>query len=169
MVEVAASVVRELRERSGAGVMECKRALEVTEGNLERALEILREQGAAKAAQRAERETSQGMVESYLHGGGRIGALVELNCETDFVARTDNFRALAHDLAMQVAATAPRYLAPEDVPADEQGEVKEICLLEQPFIKDPSKSIRDLVEDAVRKTGENVHIRRYARFELGGD
>ena len=169
MAEISATQVRELREASGAGVMECRHALDESRGDMQKALAILQEQGAAKAAKRADREASQGVVESYMHGGGRIGAMVEVNCETDFVARTDDFKALAHDLAMQVAASAPRYLSAEEKPEDEEGEVTELCLLEQPFIKDPSKTIKDLVDDAVRKTGENVRVRRFARFALGAE
>ena len=109
------------------------------------------------------------MGETYIHGGGRIGALVEINCETDFVGRTEDFKSLAHDIAMQIAATSPRYVAAEDVPAGEEGDVKEICLLEQAFIKDPGKTIKNLIDEAVAKTGEVVRVRRFARFELGGD
>lgn len=165
---ISAATVKELRERSGAGIMECRNALEQASGNMDKALEILREQGLAKAEKRAGRAASQGMVESYIHGG-RIGAMVEVNCETDFVGRTDDFRALAHDIAMQVAATSPLYLAEDDIPAGEQVDPKEVCLLLQPFIKDPSKTVKDLVNEIVSKTGENVQVRRFARFELGGD
>ncbi len=161
--------VKELRERSGAGIMECKRALDDAGGNLDRAMAILREQGLAKAEKRAGRETSQGMVDSYIHGGGRIGALVEVNCESDFVARTEEFRRLAHDIAMQVAATNPRYLSADDRPDDEEDDPAEVCLLEQPFIREPGRTIRDIVNEAISKTGENIRIRRFARFELGGD
>lgn len=166
---ISATAVKDLRERSGAGVMECKRALEEAGGSVDRALTILREQGFAKAEKRSDRATSQGVVDCYIHGGGRIGAIVEVNCETDFVGRTEDFKTLAHDLAMQVAATNPRFLAAEDLPAGEEGDPKELCLLEQPFIKNPSLSIRDLVNAAVSKTGEVVRIRRFARFELGGE
>lgn len=167
-MEISAAMVKELRERSGAGIMECRNALERANGDMDKALEILREQGLAKAEKRASRAASQGMVESYIHGG-RIGAMVEVNCETDFVGRTDDFRALAHDIAMQVAATSPLYLAEDDIPAGEQVDPKEVCLLLQPFIKDPSKTVKDLVNEIVSKTGENVQVRRFARFELGGD
>ena len=161
-------MVKELRERSGAGVMECRNALEQADGNVDRALEILREQGLAKAEKRAGRAASQGLVEAYIHGG-RIGALVEVNCETDFVGRTDDFRSLAHDIAMQVAATNPLYLTEEEVPSGQPVDPAEACLLQQPFIKDPSKTIKDLVNETVSKTGENVQVRRFARFELGAD
>ncbi len=166
---ISANAVKELRDRSGAGIMECKRALEDSSGNVEQALGLLRDQGFAKAEKRADRATSQGAVDCYIHGGGRIGALVEVNCETDFVGRTDDFKALAHDLAMQVAATNPRYLSAEDVPSGEEGDPKETCLLEQPFIKNPGLSIRDLINATVSKTGEVVRVRRFARFELGGE
>ncbi|MEK7215290.1 MAG: translation elongation factor Ts [Chloroflexota bacterium] len=166
---ISANAVKELRDRSGAGIMECKRALEDSGGNVEKALIVLRDQGFAKAEKRSDRATSQGMVDCYIHGGGRIGALVEVNCETDFVGRTEDFKALAHDLAMQVAATNPRYLSAEDVPADEEGDPKEICLLEQAFIKNAGLSIRDLINATVSKTGEVVRVRRFARFELGGE
>ena len=165
---ISATTVKELRGRSGAGVIECKHALEQAEGDMEQALEILRQQGLAKAEKRAGRVASQGLVEAYLHTGGRIGALVEVNCETDFVARTVDFKALAHDIAMQVAATSPLYLSEDEIPEGEQLDPNEVCLLQQPFIKDPSKSVRDLVNETAGKTGENVKVSRFARFELGG-
>ncbi len=169
MVQISATAVKELRDQSGAGVMECRRALEASGGNVDRALVFLREQGLARAEKRAGRETRQGAVESYIHGGGRIGAMVEVNCESDFVARTEDFKALAHDLAMQVAATNPLYLSAEELPAGQDGQVTEICLLDQPFIKDPSKSVRDLVNEVIGKTGENIRVRRFSRFELGAE
>ncbi len=165
---VSTDDVKRLREVTGAGVMDSKRALEQAGGDFDRAREILREQGAAAAAKRSERATSQGLVESYIHGGGRIGALVEVNCETDFVARTDTFRALARDVAMQVAAMNPLALEVEDVPAEAPGDRTQHALLRQAFIKDSSKTIGDLVQDAIAQTGENVRIARFARFELGG-
>ncbi|MFN8639417.1 MAG: translation elongation factor Ts [Dehalococcoidia bacterium] len=164
---VSTDDVKRLREVTGAGVMDSKRALEQAGGDFDRAREILREQGAAAAAKRSERATSQGLVESYIHGGGRIGALVEVNCETDFVARTDTFRALARDVAMQVAAMNPLGMTVEEVPADAPGDRKQHALLEQPFIKDSSRTIGDLVKDAISQTGENVRITRFSRFELG--
>lgn len=160
--------VKRLREETGAGVMDSKRALEQAGGNFDDAKRILREQGAASAAKRAERETSQGIVEAYIHGGGRIGALVEVQCETDFVARTDGFKQLARDVAMQVAAMNPLALEAADVPDDAPGSKDDHALLTQTFIKDGSKSIRDLVQDTIAQTGENVRIARFARFELGG-
>ena len=163
-----AARVKELREKTGAGVMECKKALTEANGDIERAIEILRERGLAKVAKRAERVASQGLIEAYIHAGGRIGAMVEINCETDFVARTDEFRNLAHDIAMQVAATAPRYLSCEEMPPDTKEQPCDICLLEQPFIKNPSQTVKDRVNEVIAKTGENIVVRRFVRFELGG-
>lgn len=160
--------VKRLRDETGAGVMDSKRALEQASGNFEEARRLLREQGIASAAKRSERATSQGLVESYIHGGGRIGALVEVQCETDFVARTDGFKQLARDIAMQVAAMNPLALEPTDVPDDAPGTKDEHALLTQSFIKDGSKTIRDLVQETVAQTGENVRVGRFARFELGG-
>ncbi len=159
--------VRRLREETGAGVMDAKRALDEAGGNFDKARQLLRERGIASAAKRSDRETNQGIVESYIHGQGRIGALVELNCETDFVARTEAFRTLARDVAMQVAAMNPAGLRPEDVPADAIGGQAANALLTQPFIKDGSKTIEQLVQDVVATTGENVRVARFARFELG--
>jgi elongation factor Ts len=156
--------VKRLREETGAGVMDAKRALEEAGGNFEQAR---RERGIAAAAKRAERETGQGVVEAYIHGQGRIGALVELNCETDFVARTDAFRTLARDIAMQVAAMNPLGLRVEDVPEDAIGDRASHALLQQPFIKDSGKSIQQLIQDVIAQTGENVRVARFARFELG--
>jgi elongation factor Ts len=159
--------VKRLREETGAGVMDAKRALDEAGGNFAQAKELLRERGMAAAAKRADRSTSQGVVESYIHGGGRIGALVEVNCETDFVARTDSFRALARDIAMQVAAMNPAALTPEDVPGGLPGEAKDHALLTQTFIKDGSRTIGQLVQDVIAQTGENVRVSRFSRFELG--
>ena len=159
--------VKRLRDETGAGVMDAKRALDEAEGNFDRAKGILRERGVAAAAKRAARETRQGMVECYIHGQGRIGALVEVQCETDFVARTDTFRTLARDIAMQVAAMNPLALTPDAVPADHAGTAEEHALLTQAFIKDGSKTIADLVADAVAQTGENIRVARFARFVLG--
>jgi elongation factor Ts len=160
--------VKRLREETGAGVMDAKRALDEASGDFAKAKELLRERGIAAAAKRAERSTGQGVVEAYIHGGGRIGALVEVNCETDFVARTDAFRALARDIAMQVAAMNPAALTPEDVPGDLPGEAKDHALLTQTFIKDGSRDIQGLIQDVIAQTGENVRVTRFSRFELGG-
>ena len=147
--------------------MDCKRALEEAEGDLDRAQAILRDQGIASAAKKASRDTSEGLVESYVHSGNRIGAIVEVNCETDFVARTLDFQSLAHDIAMQVAAMAPLYLDTSDIPDGEEHNPQEACLMQQPFIKDPTKTIQDLVNESVGTLGENVRVRRFARFSLG--
>ena len=164
---VSTEAVKELRERTGAGVMECKRALEEADNDIERAAEVLRQRGLALAEARADRQTAQGLVECYIHAGGRIGAMIELNCETDFVARTDNFRTLAHDLAMQVAATGPLSISPDGLPPGAEGDPNEMCLLRQPYIRDPSRTIQDLITEAIAQTKENIQIRRFARFELG--
>jgi elongation factor Ts len=168
-LDVSASSVKELRERSGAGVMDCKRALQEAAGNMDKAVEILRKQGLDKAEKKAMREASQGVIDSYIHAGGRIAALVEVNCETDFVARTDDFRRLAHDIAMQIAATGPKYIGVADVPADDQARAAELALLAQPFIKEPSVTIEDLIKRNVAKLGEAIRVRRFARFALGED
>jgi elongation factor Ts len=160
-------MVRELREATGAGVMDCKRALEEAGGDVARATALLREQGLAAAAKRADREANQGVVQSYIHAGGRIGVLVEVNCETDFVANTEEFRALARDIAMQIAAMNPLVVNAEDRTAEIEGRDEEVVLLSQPFIRDASKTIGALVTDAIAKTGENIRVRRFVRYELG--
>ncbi len=176
---ITTTQIKELREKSGAGIMESKRALEETDGNLEMAIELLRQQGVAKASKKADRAASQGLVEPYIHGGGRIGALVEVNCETDFVARTPDFQSLAHDIAMQVAATAPRYISSDDIPADdlagleaEYGDreeaIAQVSLMDQVFIKNAKVTVRDLVKEHIGKLGENIIVSRFSRFELGG-
>lgn len=160
-------MVKELRESTGAGVMDAKRALEAAEGDMKKAAVILREQGVAAAAKRAERETFNGVVDSYIHAAGRIGVLVEVNCETDFVAKTEDFRQLARNIAMQVAAMNPQVIAPEDRTPDLEGPDEEVCLLSQPFIREPGRNIGDLIRDTVAKTGENIRVRRFVRYELG--
>jgi elongation factor Ts len=178
IVAITASQVKELREQSGAGIMECKRALEETGGDVNQAIAPLKQQGLAKAEKKSGRAASQGLVEPYIHGGGRIGAIVEVNCETDFVARTTDFRELAHDLAMQVAATAPAYVSVDEVPDGAWAELEKefgsreqarsaVVLLEQPFIKDSKLTIRDLIRDRISKLGENIIVSRFARFEVG--
>jgi elongation factor Ts len=166
-VEISVTQIKELRDKTSAGVMECKRALEEAKGDMERAAEILRQRGLALAEARAHRSTTQGLVECYIHAGGRIGAMVELNCETDFVARTDAFKALAHDLAMQVAATGPLSISPDDLLPGTEGDPNEICLFLQPYIRDPSRTIQELISEAIAQTKENIQVRRFARFELG--
>ena len=158
--------IKTLREETGAGVMDCRTALTDAGGDIEKAKVLLRERGVATAAKRADRTAGEGRIESYIHGG-RIGVLVELNCETDFVARTDVFQALAHDIAMQIASMNPVAVSPEDVPADAPGTAKDLALLTQPYIKDPGKTVQDLINEAVASTGEKIAIRRFTRYELG--
>ncbi len=160
--------VKSLREQTGAGVMDCKRALDEAGGDIHKAIAILRDKGIAGAEKKAHRETSQGLVESYIHAGGRIGVLVEVNCETDFVARTDTFKALAHDIAMQIAGIPTTLAVHEaDLPDGADGSPEETVLMKQPFIRDGSKTIEQLVKEAIAQTGENIRVRRFARFELG--
>lgn len=177
---VTTSQVKELRERTGAGIMECKRALEETGGSVEKAIDKLKQQGLAKAEKKAGRSASQGVVEPYIHAGGRIASLVEVNCETDFVARTPDFRTLAHDVAMQIAAMNPAYVSEDEIPADAWPQLERehggraqalaaVSLLDQPFIKNPKLTIRDLVKEGIAKLGENIIVRRFARFEVGAD
>jgi elongation factor Ts len=166
-VEITASAVKELRDRTGAGVMECKRALVEAGGNVNKAIEILNQQGLARAEKKSGRIATQGVIDAYIHAGGRIGAMVEVNCETDFVARTEDFRRLAHDIAMQVAATGPKYLRREDVPADDAARASELALLAQPFIKEPGVTIEDLIKRNVAKLGEAIRVGRFARYALG--
>lgn len=167
MAEITASQVKELREQTGAGIMDCKRALQDAGGDVAKATEILKEQGLLRAAKRAERVAGQGLVEAYVHAGGRIGSMVEVNCETDFVARTDAFKQLAHDLAMQVAATNPKVVGNEPEGSTDGEIAAEDVLLKQPFIKDPSVSVDGLVKGTIARTGENIVVRRFSRFELG--
>ncbi|HEX6746089.1 MAG TPA: translation elongation factor Ts [Longimicrobium sp.] len=197
MAEISAKDVKELRDRTGAGMMECKGALNEAGGDMERAIDILRAKGAAKAAKRAERETREGAVGSYIHMGGRIGVLVEVGCETDFVARNSDFQGLVRDIAMHIAAASPVAVRREDFPADlvereravyleqtrESGKPEQIwnkivdgklekfyaeqALLEQPFVKNPDITVGQLVTDASARTGEKIEVRRFARFALG--
>jgi len=165
-VAVDTSKIKALREETGAPVMDCKRALEESSGNMDGARRWLRERGAAIAEKKAGRVASQGVVESYIHGGGRIGVIVEVNCETDFVARSDDFKKLAHDIAMQIAATNPKYIGTEEgIPDDLLPD--ELPLLKQPFIRDGGQTIQALVHEAIGKLGENIVVRRFSRFELG--
>ena len=160
--------IKELREQSGAGIMDCRNTLQAAEGDMDKAIQILKEKGLLKAKKKAERTTSQGLVEAYVHAGGRIGAMVELNCESDFVARTDEFRELAHCLAMQVAAMSPQFISKEDIPEEADGvDPKAACLLLQPYIKDPAMTIQDVIVEAVAKVGENIKVGRFTKFELG--
>ncbi len=164
---VTVDSIKALREETGAGVMDCKRALEAAEGDVARAQDILRQEGIASAAKKSSRDTNDGVVESYIHSGGRIGVLVEVNCETDFVARTPEFRELAHNLAMQVAAMDPQHVDEADLPEGAEVNPQEDCLLQQAFIRDPSKTIEDLLKETVGKLGENIRVRRFTRFALG--
>jgi len=196
-VSISAAMVKELRERTGAGMMDCKNALVATSGDIEQAIDELRTKGLAKAAKKAGRIASEGIVTSYIHGGGRIGVLVEVNCETDFVAKTDEFKQLVHDIAMQIAAAKPEYISRSEVPdteiereknvlraqALEEGKPEKIiekmvegriekyfkdnCLLEQAFIKDPDKTIELLIHETVARIGENISVRRFSRYEVG--
>jgi elongation factor Ts len=167
-LEITPAAIKELREKSGGGIMDCRKALLECNGDINKAAEILKEHGCAKAAKKADRVTAQGLTETYVHTGGRISAMVEINCETDFVARTDEFKKLAHDVAMQVAAMCPRYITDEEIPPGTEVEDGEtIALMSQPFIKDPSRTIKDLVVEIIAKMGENVRIKRFSRFEVG--
>ena len=160
-------LIKELRGRTSAGVMDCKRALDESNGNVDKAEELLKEQGIASAAKKAGRDTDQGLIETYIHSGGRIGAMVEVNCETDFVARTQEFSDLAHDIAMQVAAMNPLTVEEKKSDTDNNEEVENSSLLQQPFTKDPSKNIQELINETVGKLGENIRVRRFRRFSLG--
>ena len=194
---ISASMVKELRQMTGAGMMDCKRALQETNGDMDKAVELLREKGLAAAAKKAGRIAAEGIVDSYIHMGGKIGVLVEVNCETDFVAKTDEFKAFVRDIAMHIAAANPQYLSKDDVPEDViakekeilkaqalnegkpekiaekivEGRIekyfKEVCLLEQPFVKDPDKSIQDYVNEQIATIGEKISIRRFVRYQMG--
>jgi len=194
---VSVDLIRALRTQTGAGIMECKQALEQTQGDMDKAAESLRDRGFAQAAKRSDRETNQGVVQAYIHTGGRVGAIIELGCETDFVAKTDDFQDLAHNVAMQIAATNPVAVSPADVPSEliekekeifiaqakESGKpdniidkivagrvqkfYQEVCLVEQPYIKDPEKHVGDLITEAVNTLGENITIGRYIRYAIG--
>ncbi len=197
MAEITASMVKELRGRTGSGIMDCKRALAETDGDLEKALDFLRKKGLAKAQKRAGRATSEGLIYSYIHTGGKLGVLVEINCESDFVAKTDDFLEFTKNIAMHIAAANPAGLNPEDIPEEvvnkereiyrslaiEQGKPEKIldkivegqvqkffkdsCLLSQAYIRDPKKSISDITTEAIAKIGENIQIKRFVRFQLG--
>ncbi len=194
---ISASSVKELRELTGAGMMDCKRALQETNGDMEKAVELLREKGLSAAAKKAGRIAAEGIVESYIHLGGKIGVLVEVNCETDFVAKTAEFKAFVRDIAMHIAASNPQYLSKEDVPEDVIAKEKEIlraqalnegkpekiaekivegrigkyyqevCLLEQPFVKDTDKTIQEVVNEQIATIGEKISIRRFVRYQMG--
>ena len=167
MAEVSLEAIKTLREQTSAGVMDCKNALEEVGGDMAKASELLRQKGLILAGKKSSRETPEGVVDCYIHTGNRVGALVEVNCETDFVARTPEFKELVHNLAMQVAAMAPRYVDNEAVPSEDIANPEEACLMEQPFIKDPGMTITDLVNDTMGRLGENIRVRRFERFALG--
>lgn len=166
---VSPDQIKQLRELTGAGVMDCKRALEEANGDIPQAQRLLHAKGMERAEKRSGKETKAGVVESYLHHDRRLGAIVELNCETDFVARTDDFRALARDIALQVASMSPRYLAKDDIPAGEEEEGVQPALLDQPFVKDSGRTIRQMITEVSAKTGEKVAVGHFARLELGRD
>ncbi len=165
-LEISTARIKELRDKCGAGIMECRTALIEADGDIARALEALKERGLLKAAKKAERVASQGLIEGYVHPGGRIGAMVELNCETDFVARTDEFKELAHNLAMQIAAMCPRFVSREET-SDTDVEIETACLLEQAYIRDPQKTVNDIIVETIVRVGENIKVKRFVRYELG--
>jgi elongation factor Ts len=162
-------MVKKLRDQSGAGIMACRNALLQAEGDMGKALQVLKEQGLVQVEKKAKRATTQGMIGTYVHVGGRIAAMVEVNCETDFVARTDEFKELAHHLAMQVAAQAPQFISKEEVPDGANVKPEEVCLLLQPYIKNPEQSIQDVITETIAKIGENIKVNKFARFALGED
>ena len=166
-MQLTVDIIKTLRERTGAGIMDCKKALLETNGDCDRASEILKSKGLAIVQKKAKRVASQGLIEIYVHGGGRIGAMVEVNCETDFVARTGEFKELAHDLAMQVAAMDPTYVGEKDIPQGEETEPSQTCLLLQPFIKDQQQTVQDVINEVIARVGENIQVRRFIRYELG--
>jgi elongation factor Ts len=166
-LEITTEQIKDLRQESSAGIMDCRNALKETNGDKAKALALLQKLGFVKAQKSAGRTANQGLVASYIHAGGRIGALVEVNCETDFVARTAEFQDLAKNIAMQVAAMDPQYLSKDSCPTGVEVDFQNVCLLMQPFIKDPSKNVQDLVTEVISKTGENIVISHFARFELG--
>ncbi len=166
-MKVSTDDIKELREKSGAGVMECRNALVQAEGQIEKALEILRAQNMVKVEKKKARTAAQGLVECYVHAGGRIGAMIEINCETDFVARTDQFKELAHNVVMQVAAMEPECVSQDQLPAGSEADPKVACLMLQPYIRDQAITIQDLVNAAIARLGENIKIARFARYEVG--
>ena len=159
--------IKELREQSGASIMSCRNALLEAKGDREKALQLLKQQGLLQAQKKARRSTTQGIIEAYIHTEGRIGAIIELNCETDFVARTDEFKKLAHHLAMQVAAIRPQFISIEEVPEGADIEPETACLFLQPYIKNPDKTVQDIITETIAKVGENIKVNRFARFEIG--
>jgi elongation factor Ts len=167
ILEISTAQIKELRAKCGAGIMECRNSLLDAKGDMENALKMLKERGQLKAARKAESATGQGLIESYIHIGCRIGAMIELNCETDFVARTNEFKELAHNLAMQVAAQDPQYVSKEEISQGDEREIEAACLLLQPYIRDTSKTVQDIIVETIVMVGENIKVGRFARFELG--
>ena len=168
--KVSPASVKALRDRTSAGVLDCRQALLDTDGDVKEALELLRQRGLAIAEKKASRTVGQGIIEAYVHHGGQIGAMVEVNCETDFVAHTSEFKELAHNLALQIAAMSPKFISSEEGSSTEGAEEQDpqkTCLLLQPFIKDDSKSVKEVIAETIAKVGENIKVRRFARFELG--
>jgi elongation factor Ts len=168
-MKISIEAVKELRKRTNVGIADCNKALLEVDGDMEKAVEFLKQRGAAIAEKKKDESVSEGIIEAYVHHTKRIGALVELNCETDFVARTAEFKELAHSLAMQIAATSPISLTSDDLPPEVQADPQTVCLLNQPFIKDPSRTVQDIIAETIAKVGENIKVRRFARFELGVD
>tara|TARA_Y100000031_G_C8225619_1_gene388158 strand:+ start:900 stop:1403 length:504 start_codon:yes stop_codon:yes gene_type:complete len=166
-LKIPTTRVKELRNQSGAGVMDCKNALLEAEGDIEKALELLKQKGCLLAQKKAGRAATEGVVEAYIHTGRKIGALVEVNCETDFVARTDEFKKLAHHLAMQIVAMSPQFISKEEISEGSDIEPQSACLLLQPCIKEPDKTIQDIINETIAKVGENIKVNRFARFETG--
>lgn len=172
-MKIPIETVKELRSRTSVGIADCNKALLEVGGDIEKAVEFLKERGAAIAEAKKDEVATEGIVDAYIHHTRRVGALVELNCETDFVARTPEFKDLAHDLAMQIAAQAPQFLTIEEIPAETETEAETdpqtVCLMNQPFIKDPTRTVQDIIAETIAKVGENIRVRRFARFELGVD
>ena len=166
-MKIATDKVKELREQSGAGIMECRNTLLETEGDIEKALQILKQRGVFKAEKKKKRAVSQGLIEAYIHTGGRIGTMIEVNCETDFVARTDEFKELAHNLAMQIAAMSPQFISQEEIPDGDDIEAQTACLLLQSYIKNLDMTVQDVINETIAKVGENIKVGRFTRFELG--
>ncbi|MDX2187307.1 MAG: translation elongation factor Ts [Opitutaceae bacterium] len=192
---VTAAAVKDLREKTGAGLLDCQKALTEAKGNLEEAITILRKKGAASAAKKADRATKEGIIESYIHVGGKVGVLIEVNCETDFVARNDDFKAFVKDICLQIAAASPSYVTREEVPEADLAKERDIataqvqgkppaavqkivegklekyystvCLIDQPFVKNPDKTVKDILTQQIATTGENITIRRFVRYQLG--
>jgi len=168
-MKVSIEAVKQLRNRTNVGIADCNKALSEVGGDIEKAMEFLKQRGVAIAEKKKEIAVTDGIIEAYIHHTRHVGALVELNCETDFVARTDEFRRLARDLAMQVAATSPQFISSEEMPPKAETDPQVACLLSQPFIKDLTRTVQEVIAETIAKVGENIKVRRFARFELGVD